>query len=187
MKNIMILGTCRTGKTTFSKLLHKQLNNYEIIEVDSIISALQSTFEGIQIGFAHDDLKDNKLSKFINTLLEKNKNRLGNEFGYIINSDSIMPEDIINYFDTSNTLVYFFVNSKLTVEEILENCRLYDDESAWTKIRTDENLLNHIKKAKEFENKIIDQCKKYNIKYIDTSFNREKLFADLLKEIKEKL
>lgn len=47
MKNIMILGTCRTGKTTFSKLLHKQLNNYEIIEVDSIISALQSTFEGI--------------------------------------------------------------------------------------------------------------------------------------------
>ena len=98
-----------------------------------------------------------------------------------------MPEDIINYFDTSNTLVYFFVNSKLTVEEILENCRLYDDESAWTKRRTDENLLNHIKKAKEFENKILDQCKKYNIKYIDTSFNREKLFADLLKEIKEKL
>lgn len=47
MKNIMILGTCRTGKTIFSKLLHKQLNNYEIIEVDSIISALQSTFEGI--------------------------------------------------------------------------------------------------------------------------------------------
>lgn len=56
MKNIMTLGTCRTGKTTFSKLLYRELNNYEIIEVDSIISALQSTFEGIQIGFAHDDL-----------------------------------------------------------------------------------------------------------------------------------
>lgn len=24
MKNIMILGTCRTGKTTFSKLLQKE-------------------------------------------------------------------------------------------------------------------------------------------------------------------
>ena len=87
----MILGTCRTGKTTFSKLLHKELNIYQIIEVDSIISALQSTFDGIQIGFAHDDLKDNKLSEFMNILLEKNKSRLGKEYSYIINSDSIMP------------------------------------------------------------------------------------------------
>lgn len=58
----MILGTCRTGKTTFSKLLQKQLKNYQIMEADSIISALQSTFNGIQIGFAHDELKDNKLT-----------------------------------------------------------------------------------------------------------------------------
>lgn len=187
MKNIMILGTCRTGKTTFSKLLQKELNNYQIMEVDSIISALQSTFYGIQIGFAHDDLKDNKLAQFMNTLIKKNKNRLGNEYGYIINSDSIMPEDLINYFDLSNTIIYYFVNSKLAVEEIFNNCRYYDDENQWTSKRTNENLLNHIKKAKEFENQIIKQCKKYNIKYIDTSYNRENIFKELLSEIKRNI
>ena len=184
MKNIMILGTCRTGKTTFSELLQKQLNNYQIIEVDSIISALQSTFNGIQIGFAHDELKDNKLSQFISTLLEKNKIRLGSEYGYIINSDSIMPEDLINCFDLSNTIVYYFVNSNLTVEEIFDNCRYYDDKNQWTSKRTNENLLNHIKTAKKFESKIIEQCIKYNIKYVDTSYDREKIFNDLLSEIK---
>lgn len=38
MKKIMILGTCRTGKTTFSKLLQKELENYQIIEVDAIMT-----------------------------------------------------------------------------------------------------------------------------------------------------
>lgn len=183
MKNIMILGTCRSGKTTFSKLLQKRLNNYQIIEVDAIISALQSTFNGIQIGFAHDCLEDNKLSEFINILLKKNQTRLGDEYSYIINSDSIMPEDLINYFDLSNTIVYYFVSPKLTIEEIFNNCRYYDDKNQWTSKRTNENLLNHIKKAKEFENTIIEQCTKYNIKYIDTSYNREKIFNDLLVEI----
>ena len=187
MKNIMILGTCRTGKTTFSKMLQNELKNYQIIEVDSIISALQSTFSGIQIGFIHDCLEDNKLAQFISILLDKNKHRLGNEYGYIINSDSIMPVDLIKYFDLSNTIIYYVVNSNLTIEQIFNKCRYYDDENQWTSKRTDDNLLNHIKKAKEFENQIIDQCKKYNIKFIDTSNNREATFEKLLVKIKEDL
>lgn len=98
-----------------------------------------------------------------------------------------MPEDLINYFDLSNTIVYYFVNSSLTVEEIFDNCRHYDDKNQWTSKRTNENLLNHIKKAKIFENKIIEQCTKYNMKYIDTSYNREKIFNDLLSEIKRNI
>lgn len=84
----------------------------------------------------------------------------------------------------SSTIVYYFVNPSLTVEEIFNNCRYYDDENQWTSKRTNENLLNHIKKAKEFENQIIEQCKKYNMKYIDTSYNRESIFNELLNEIK---
>ena len=47
--------------------------------------------------------------------------------------------------------------------------------------------LPAIKKAKEFENQIIEQCKKYNMKYIDTSYNRESIFNELLNEIKENI
>lgn len=71
MKNIMILGICRTGKTTFSKMIQKEFNNYQIIEVDTIISALQKTIPNIPIGFIHDNLKENKLPEFLNLLIEK--------------------------------------------------------------------------------------------------------------------
>ena len=57
MKNIMIFGICRTGKTTFSRMIQKKLRNYQIIEVDTIISALQKTIPDIPIGFIHDNLK----------------------------------------------------------------------------------------------------------------------------------
>ena len=33
MKNIMILGICRTGKSTFSKMIQKKFNYYQIIKI----------------------------------------------------------------------------------------------------------------------------------------------------------
>jgi len=187
MKNIFILGTCRTGKTTFSKILQKELDNYQILEVDSIISALQSTFDNIEIGFIHDNLKNNKLSEFLSILIEKFQTRLGCEYNFIINSDSILPEDLIKYFDFSSIIVYYFVNSKLTVDQMFENCRNYDNKNQWTFKRTDEQLRKHLRIAKEFEIEIINQCKKYNIECIDTSYKRDTLFKNLVNDIKNKL
>ena len=187
MKNILILGTCRTGKTTFSKILQKELDNYQILEVDCIISALQKTFENIQVGFIHDNLENNKLPEFMSALLKKFQRKLGNEYGFIINSDSILPEDLIKHFDLSNTIVYYFVSQNLTVSEIVENCRNYDDLNQWTYKRTDEQLSKHFEIAKEFEIKIIEQCKKYNIECIDTSHNREIIFKHLLNDTRNKL
>ena len=71
MKNIMIFGICRTGKTTFSRMIQKKLRNYQIIEVDTIISALQKTIPDIPIGFIHDNLKENKLPEFLNLFIQK--------------------------------------------------------------------------------------------------------------------
>ena len=187
MKNIMILGICRTGKTTFSKMIQKEFQNYQIIEVDTIISALQKTVPDVPIGFIHDNLQENKLPEFLNLLIQKNINKNGKELGFIINGDSIMPEDLIKYFDLTNIEVYYFVAEKLSPEQILENCRKYDSKEEWTTRRTDEQLLKHFTFYKDIEKKIISDCNKYNIKCIDTSENRGVILDQLLKEIKEKL
>ena len=187
MKNIMILGICRTGKTTFSKMIQKEFQNYQIIEVDTIISALQKTVPDVPIGFIHDNLQENKLPEFLNLLIQKNINKNGKELGFIINGDSIMPEDLIKYFDLTNIEVYYFVAEKLSPEQILENCRKYDSKEEWTTRRTDQQLLKHFTFYKDIEKKIISDCNKYNIKCIDTSENRGVILDQLLKEIKEKL
>lgn len=183
MKNIMILGICRTGKTTFSKMIQKKFSNYQIIEVDTIISALQKTIPDVPIGFIHDNLQENKLPQFLNLLIQKNINKNGKELGFIINGDSIMPEDLIKYFDLTNIEVYYFVSPKMTPKQILKNCRIYDLKEEWTTRRTDEQLLNHFKFYKDIEKKIINDCNKYSIKCIDTSEDRERVLEKLLNEI----
>lgn len=187
MKNILIFGICRTGKSTFLKMIQKEFTNYQIIEVDTIISALQKTIPNIPIGFIHDNLKENKLPEFLNLFIQKNINKNGKELGFIINGDSIMPDDLFKYFDLKNTIVYYFVTEKLSPNQILENCRKHDLSEEWTTRRTDEELLNHFKFYKKIENKIIDDCKKYNIKCIDTSENRKIILNELLEDLKKEL
>lgn len=187
MKNILILGICRTGKSTFSKMLQKEFRNYQIIEVDTIISALQKTIPNIPIGFIHDNLKENKLPEFLNLFIQKNINKNGKELGFIINGDSILPEDLLKYFDLNNMTIYYFVTEKLSPKQILENCRKFDSKEEWTTRRTDEELLNHFEFYKDVEKKIINDCKKYNIKCIDTSENRQILFNQLVDEVKNEL
>lgn len=187
MKTILILGICRTGKTTFSRMIQKEFRNYQIIEVDTIISALQRTAVNVPIGFIHDNLQENKLPEFLNLLIQKNINKNGKELGYIVNADSILPEDLHKYFDLKNMLVYYFVTEKLSPEQILENCRKFDSDEEWTTRRTDEELLKHFKFYKKIEKIIINDCKKYNIKCIDTSENREIVLNKLLVDLKNEL
>lgn len=183
MKNIMIFGICRTGKTTFSRMIQEKFKNYQIIEVDTIISALQRTTKDVPIGFIHDNLKENKLPQFLSLMIEKNIVKNGKYLNFVINGDSIMPHDLIKYFNLENTIVYYFVNSKLTPQEILENCRKYDDSTEWTMRRTDEQILNHMEFYKNIEKQIIQECDKYGLNCIDTSENREEIFKKLLEDI----
>lgn len=187
MKSIMILGICRTGKTTFSKIIQKEFRDYQIIEIDTIISALQKTIPNIPIGFIHDNLEENKLPEFLNLLIQKNINKNRKELGFIVNGDAILPEDLFKYFDLKDMIIYYFVAEKLSPKQILENCRKFDSKEEWTTRRSDEVLLNHFKFYKDIEKKLISDCKKYNIKCIDTSQNREVIFYQLLNEIREKL
>lgn len=81
----------------------------------------KKTIPNIPIGFIHDNLKENKLPEFLNLLIEKNINKNGKELGFIINGDSILPEDLFKYFDLKEMIVYYFVAEKLSVQQILEN------------------------------------------------------------------
>ena len=77
--------------------------------------------------------------------IQKNINKNGKELGFIINGDSILPEDLSKYFDLKDMIVYYFVTEKLSPEQILENCRKFDSKEEWTTRRSDDELLNHFK------------------------------------------
>lgn len=105
--------------------------------------------------------------------------------GLIVNGDSIMPEDLVKYFNLENTKVYYFVHPELSTEEIVKRCRKYDNNNEWTTRRSDEQLIKHMNFYKEIEKQIIEQCKKYGFKCVDTSNNMMEILENLLKEIDE--
>lgn len=82
----------------------------------------------------------------------------------------------MNYL-TMRILFYFFYGTpNQTIEQHFQEIRKYETERDWTYNKTDEQILEHskywISKSKEYE----EECKRLNIWYVDTSFNRtEKL------------
>lgn len=186
IRNILIFGICGTGKTIFSRMIQREFKSYQTIEVNTIISALQKVMSEIPIGFIHDDIKENRLPEFLNLLIQNNIKKNGEESGFIVNGDSILPEDIIKFFDLKDMMVYYFVSEKSSPKDLLENCRKLDTEEEWITEKSDEELLKHFVFYKDMEKKIINDCKKYGIRCIDTSESKDiiSLSEQLLDELK---
>ena len=77
----------------------------------------------------------------------------------------------------------------ITPTEVVSNWRKYDTDLDWTKKKSYEELIqiaeNEINKSKQLQ----DECQKYNVKFIDTSNNRndvlKKLLDDTINQIKD--
>lgn len=49
MKDILIFGVPRAGKTTLAKLLAEKLENYHVFSIDAIINAFGDIFPKLEI------------------------------------------------------------------------------------------------------------------------------------------
>lgn len=71
----------------------------------------------------------------------------------------------------------------LTPEDMVNQCVKYDTKESWNYGLLREYLLEHAQDWYENNKMLKMECPKYGIKYIDTSKSREKILADVLKEI----
>ncbi len=98
MKDILILGMPRTGKTTLATKLRKELTNYDLISCDCIRNMLSNCFPQLGIGPDKSAKKNEEvLPNCIYKLLKYNKKRVDTELGFIIEGAQILP-------DTANSL-----------------------------------------------------------------------------------
>ncbi|MEG2310785.1 MAG: hypothetical protein RSB76_02225 [Clostridia bacterium] len=186
MKNILIFGVARAGKTTLARMINKEFAMYQIESTDSYITVFRDNFKDMDINYIYDkaDEKGN-LALFTSKLLhEKTINR--KQGNYILEGDSITPDMCAKYFNTDENIIYYILHNKLTAQEILNNCRKYDiDDKDWSVKVSDEDLLKHcifnLKLGKEYEK----QCINYKFRVIDTSFNRNQKLEETLSEISE--
>ena len=183
-KHIIIAGVPRAGKTTLTSILAKSLK-YQHLAMDAIIMSFDVCFPEINI--KHTDCWDfiETSKNFIKFMKRMTETDNYNKFDYRLAFDlyHITPKDFSDNIDKNLCDIYFLGYPNISIEEKFKQIRKFDSEFDWTSHKEDSLVLEHISKYIEISKWLSDECKKYNLQFIDVSFNREEVINNLANKI----
>lgn len=192
MKNILIMGIGRAGKTTLSEMIKNKYKNYSLIHSDSLKWAMIRAEEKEQFyrtnidkqkAFEHSIYFQKTLLEFFNLCISKDNNN----YGYILESGQLHPKIVKEMIDFENTIVICLGLGNLNKDEMVELCIKHDVEKDWTYGLSREYLKEHAQDWFLTNEMLKNKCPEYGIKYYDTSNNRVKILNDIMKEISDLL
>lgn len=183
MKDILIFGAPRTGKTTLSKLLSEELENYHVFSIDAIRNSFGDIFPELEINDRNGKNNERILPNYIAKMLYWHHIELKDKQGYIVEGCQVLPDKAKETFDLENSIIIYLGHGKLLPEEILKNIRKYDTPDEYSYQRTDEVMLKQCNQYYKLEATTALKCKEYGFIYVDTSTNRK----EVLYELKNKL
>lgn len=190
MKNILIMGIGRAGKTTLSEMLKDKYNNYSLIHSDSLKWAMirakdkESYYrENVdkQKEFEHGKYFQRTLLELFDSCIRKDKNN----YGYIVESGQLHPKTVSEMVNFNNTIVVCLGLGDLSLDEMVDLCIKHDTEKDWTFNLPRDYLKKHAIDWFAANQMLKKECPKYNIKYYDTSKNRVEVLNNIMKEIEE--
>ncbi len=184
MKDILIFGVPRVGKTTLSKLLIEELRDYHIFSIDAIRNAFGDIFPELEINDKGGKNNEIILPNYVSRLLYWQHDELRNKQGYIIEGCQVLPDKVKEVFDLENSIVIYLGHGTLCLEDIWKNIRKYDTPEEYSYKRDDETMLKQCREYYEIEKMNIAKCKKYGFIYVDTSTNRKEVLRKLVNQIK---
>lgn len=189
MKNILIMGIGRAGKTTLSEMIKNEYSEYNLIHSDGIKWAIirgagkesyyRKNIEE-QKNFEHSEYFQRVLLEFFNSCVRNDINK----HGYILESGQLEPKIVREMIDFQKTEVICLGHGDLTKRDIINLCREHDKTEDWTYGLPDEDLEAHVEKWSEMNEALKIECPKYGIEYIDTSKDREAVLKSILSKIK---
>ena len=206
MKNIIIAGPSRAGKSTLARKINEELN-YFVISVDKLVATFQGAYPqlNIKLNWNRRKTTDN-LAPFLGHFLgafssshgvayELNLRAhavKGNRFvleGGHFNFEKILP--ILKMYEIEELKDNFFliglVQNKKTADEFSNDFRKYDTEDDWTYSLDDDDLREVSQEAIPFSRCMTDHLVKYGFTIYDTSTEREQVFDKIVEDIKSKL
>lgn len=180
-KNIIVLGAARAGKSTLAQMIHDKYN-YNIISIDSFVSALSYAFPNLGITHSNTKNKFKLLPPFVYSYMKKITNEYPSQ-NFVLEGWHVYPNEISRIFSDMDVKIICLGYTKIGCDEVFNIIRKNEKDNSYTKQMTDlklkELILNHI----EYSKILKEQCNKNNIEFYDTSFNRD----DILKKAMEYL
>lgn len=190
--NIIIAGVPRAGKSTISQLLSKRFG-FQHISMDTIIAGFEKCFPETGVNTycglsSLDTLKliSGKMAPFVRAMIDSKKYDVS-EPGMVFDMYQLLPQDYEKYLRGANCEIFYFITSDVTPVERFEIQKKYDSPKDYSFYKSDEELLEGAEYIVEQSLIIKEECQKFGLPFYETARRREKLFADFLQMIEEKI
>lgn len=183
MRNILIGGTVRAGKSTLANLIRNKFK-YSLVESDTIVNAFDVVFPELGITHKKAEITREKYKPFLFEILNGFCRDLKyNDNVTIFPGAQFLPEQINEYPKKDKYIVIFLGISDVAPEELMAKIREMDKPSDWTSKRTDEQLLVNCKNIIRESTDLKNACEKYGFYYYDTFKNRTETLNEIVKMI----
>jgi hypothetical protein len=154
MKNILIFGPSRAGKTTLAKRLQIEFG-FNIVNWDILIHAFARAFPQLEINFDGDGEKtDKNITPFVAYYLcelarHSNYNKTGSKFVadmscYVFDTLFSLMEwrlsDMDDDLNLHEEFEFIYLGSSRTGEELFSDVKRYDTNDDWTYYSSDDEL-----------------------------------------------
>jgi hypothetical protein len=207
MKNIIIAGPGRAGKTTLARKINEELN-YFVISVDKLIATFQGAYPQLNIKLAWNRRKTtDNLAPFLGHFLGAFSSSHGVAYELILQAHAVKGNRFVlegGHFNFEKILPILkmygieelkdkfiligLVQNKKTADEFVNDFKKYDTEDDWTYGFDDDELREYASQdAIPSSRSMTDHLVKYGFTIYDTSTEREQVFDKIVEDIKSKL
>ena len=207
LKNIIIVGPSRAGKTTLARKINEELN-YFVISLDKIVATFGRAYPqlDIRLNWNYEKTTENLapfLSHFLGVfsashdiaddqnlrarVVQDNRFVLEGAYFDFEKISSILKMYGIEELKDNFTLIGLVQNNK-TADEFVHDFKKYDTEDHWTYGWSDDEYREYaIQEAIPFNREMTDLLTKYGFTIYDTSVERERVFDKIIEDIRLEL
>ena len=201
MKNIIIVGPGRSGKSTLARRIHEKLNCY-VISIDKLVAVFQNAYPELDIRLNWDrDKTTENIAPFIGHYLgmfssSDGKGLMEYSHGAVEGNMFVLEgayydfgkiEEVLKVYgmDRSDFNLIGLVQCEKSKEDFLSDFRKYDTEDDWTYNLSDEELEAVAEDAVTFNEEMYRQLSEHGFTIYDTSKDRDDIFDGIIESIRE--
>lgn len=192
MKHLIIAGVPRSGKSTLSRRIAREMG-WQHVCMDAVIAGFEQCFPetGIDTGISVNKDKPSmeilhiisgKIGPFLRAMTSPEEYDHKNG-PMVIDMYQLLPEDYVKYLDPQVCGILYLLTGDVTPQERCAIQKEFDTPEDYTYDLSDEERLEGAHDLVEQSKLMREQCEKLGLPYFETAREREKVLAGILDTI----